>query len=332
MKTLHYRTNEDKSKDLHHQSEMMKEAAFRSNQQVESEWAKLSASMMNLSRGESRRDVRETNLASSNLSLDMRGERREEVEVTRLDRAMSVNVLASSDSGQDSGLQVRSSAGGQPLSDSEPSCQVPHNQLQNLNSYQRRIQASMEKLNVPSWCKSLKQTPTAPPTPTLRLPSSRSVSSTLSSSWRTSSLSSTGGWRRGSSTLDRRDRGRDSGTLPAVSSRLSPANKQVYLGWRSQERLDIGPVYLTNPAQRLASSAVQVKNNNNDSQVTVTEDIKEVTEAILDFCKTSVKEPKIAWESPKQLNEENDVDGDSGIDRSEDFTKEILNEVSYYQF
>ena len=92
---------------------------------------------------------------------------------------------------------------------------------------------------------------------------------------------------------------------------------------------------MTNPAQRLASSAVQVKNNNNnnnDSQVTVTEDIKEVTEAILDFCKTSVKEPKIAWESPKQLNEENDVDGDSGIDRSEDFTKEILNEVSYYQF
>ena len=189
----------------------------------------------------------------------------------------------------------------------------------------------MEKLNVPSWCKkSLKQTPTAPPTPTLRLPSSRSVSSTLSSSWRTASLSSSGGWRRGSSTLDRRDRGRDSGTLPALSSRLSPASKQIYLGWRSQERLDIGPVYLTNPAQRLASSAVQVRNNNNN-QVTLTEDIKEVTEAIVDFCKTSVKQTKVAWESPEQL-EEDDVDGDSGIDRSEDFTKEILNEVSSYQF
>ena len=324
---MHCRTDRDRYEDLKHHSQMMKEAAFRSNKQVESEWAKLSASMMSLSRGESRPDLRETNLGSSNLSLDLRGERREEVEVTRLDRAMSVNVLASTDSDQDCGTKA--------LSDNEPSWQPPLNQLQSLNSYQRRIQASMEKLNVPSWCKSLKQTPTAPPTPTLRLPSSRSVSSTLSSSWRTGSLSSTGGWRRGSSTLDRRDRGRDSGTLPALSSRLSPANKQVYLGWRSQERLDIGPVYLTNPAQRLASSAVQVKNNSNsnsNSQVTVNEDIKEVTDAIMDFCKTSVKKTKVAWESPEQLNEEDDVDGDSGIDRSEDFTKEILNEVSFYQF
>merc|ERR1719445_488301 len=180
---------------------------------------------MSLSRGESRPDLRETNLSSSNLSLDLRGERREEVEVARLDRAMSVNVLASTDSDQECGTKA--------LSDNEPSWQPPLNQLQSLNSYQRRIQASMEKLNVPSWCKSLKQTPTAPPTPTLRLPSSRSVSSTLSSSWRTSSLSSTGGWRR-SSTLERRER-----TLPPPSSRLTPAKKQMYLGWRSQERLDI---------------------------------------------------------------------------------------------
>ena len=317
-------------------SSRWRQVAPSANKYVESEWAKLSASMMNLSRGESRRDVRETNLASSNLSLDLREERREEVEVARLDRAMSVNVLASTDSGQDCEIQVRAS-GGQSLTDTEPSWQVPDNQLQNLNSYQRRIQASMEKLNVPSWCrKSLKQTPTAPPTPSMRLPSSRSVSSTLSSSWRTSSLSSSGGgWRRGSSTLDRRDRGRDSGTLPALSSRLGPANKQIYLGWRSQERLDIGPVYLTNPAQRLASSAVQVRNNNNNNKENskeVTEDIKEVTEAIMDFCKTSVKKTKVAWESPEQHNEEDDVDGDSGIDRSEDFTKEILNEVSSYQF
>ena len=318
-------------------SSRWRQVAPSANKYVESEWAKLSASMMNLSRGESRRDVRETNLSSSNLSLDMRGERREEVEVTRLDRAMSVNVLASTDSGQDSGqdcgIQVRSS-GGQSLSDKEPSWQVPVNQLQNLNSYQRRIQASMEKLNVPSWCKSLKQTPSAPPTPTLRLPSSRSVSSTLSSSWRTSSLSSTGGWKRGSSTLDRRDRGRDSGTLPALSSRLSPANKQIYLGWRSQERLDIGPVYLTNPAQRLASSAVQVKNTNtttNNNKVTVTEDIKEVTEAILDYCSTPGKPGPVkqAWTSDggEESDNSDNPDDDSGIDRSDDFTQEILNEA-----
>ena len=307
---------------------MMKEAAFRSNKQVESEWAKLSASMMNLSRGESRRDLRETNLSSSNLSLDLRGERTEEVEVARLDRAMSVNVLASTDSGhgEDCQMKVRPS-GGPSQSDNEPSWQVPHNQLQNLNSYQRRIQASMEKLDVPSWCKSLKQTPTAPPTPTLRLPTSRSVSSTLSSSWRTSSLSSTGGWRRGSSTLDRRDSG-----LP---SRLCPATKQIYLGWRSQERLDIGPVYLTNPAQRLASSAVQVKNNNNNTsnnnQVAVSEDIKEVTEAILDYCSPPGKPGPVkqAWVSDggEESDNSDNPDDDSGIDRSDDFTQEILNEA-----
>jgi len=31
--------------------------------------------------------------------------------------------------------------------------------------------------------------------------------------------------------------------------------RQPYLGWRSQERLDIGPAYLATPAQRLASTA-----------------------------------------------------------------------------
>ena len=265
------------------------------------------------------------------MSLDMRGDREErerERDVARLDRAMSVNVLASTDA-EESSIKVSGRPGG---SLSECWClQVPDNQLRDLNSYQRRVQASMEKLNVPAWCKSLKQTPTAPPTPTLRTSASRSASSTLSSSWRTSSLSSTGGWRR-SSTLERRDR-----TLPALSSRLTPAKKQMYLGWRSQERLDIGPVYLTNPAQRLASSAVQLKPNKKDvvakEDETVSEDIKEVTEAIMDFCKTSVtRETKIAWESPEPNNDEDDVDGDSGFDRSEDLSKEILNEVSFYNF
>ena len=321
-------------------SSRWRQVAPSANKYVESEWARLSASMMNLSRGESRRDLsvsswRETNLTSSNMSLDMRGDREErerERDVARLDRAMSVNVLASTDA-EESSIKV-SGRPGESLS--ECWClQVPDNQLRDLNSYQRRVQASMEKLDVPAWCKSLRQTPTAPPTPTLRIPASRSVSSTLSSSWRTSSLSSSGGWKR-STTLDRRDR-RD-GTLPALSSRQQPpANKQMYLGWRSQERLDIGPVYLTNPAQRLASSAVQLKPNKKDvvakEDETVSEDIKEVTEAIMDFCKTSVtRETKIAWESPEPNNDEDDVDGDSGFDRSEDLSKEILNEVSFYNF
>ena len=71
---------------------MMKEAAFRSNKQVESEWAKLSASMMNLSRGESRRDLRETNLSSSKLSLDLRGERTEEVAQRELQAPLAAPV------------------------------------------------------------------------------------------------------------------------------------------------------------------------------------------------------------------------------------------------
>ena len=305
-------------------SSRWRQVAPSANKYVESEWARLSASMMNLSRGESKRDLstsswRETNLSGSNMSLDMRGEREErerEREVSRLDRAMSVNVLASTDS-EESGAKARSSPG---------VWEVPDNQLRDLNSYQRRIQASMEKLNVPSWCKTLKQTPTAPPTPTLRPPASRPASSTLSSSWRTSSLSSTGGWRR-SSTLERRDR-----TLPALSSRLTPAKKQMYLGWRSQERLDIGPVYLTNPAQRLASSAVQVKNNSKEEkkEENVKEDIKEVTEAILDFCSSPVPIPvKQAWISNDGEDSDNsdNPDDDSGIDRSDDFTQEILNEA-----
>ena len=317
-------------------SSRWRQVAPSANKYVESEWARLSASMMNLSRGESRRDLsvsswRETNLTSSNMSLDMRGDREErerERDVARLDRAMSVNVLASTDA-EESSIKVSGRPGG---SLSECWClQVPDNQLRDLNSYQRRVQASMEKLNVPAWCKSLKQTPTAPPTPTLRTSASRSASSTLSSSWRTSSLSSTGGWRR-SSTLERRDR-----TLPALSSRLTPAKKQMYLGWRSQERLDIGPVYLTNPAQRLASSAVQVKPNTKEvvekEEETVSEDIKEVTEAILDFCSSPVTGGPVvvkqAWISTdgEDSDHSDNPDDDSGIDRSDDFTQEILNEA-----
>merc|ERR1719347_1971664 len=54
--------------------------------------------------------------------------------------------------------------------------------------------------------------------------------------------------------------------------------KHVYLGWRSQERLQPGPAaYLATPTQRLASTAME-------------DDIKQVTNAIVDFCKLSEKE------------------------------------------
>lgn len=59
----------------------------------------------------------------------------------------------------------------------------------------------------------------------------------------------------------------------------------------------------------------------------VTEDIKEVTEAIIDFCSTpgTVKQ---AWVSNDDDSDNSDnPDNDSGIDRSDDFTHEILNEA-----
>ena len=148
-----------------------------------------------------------------------------------------------------------------------------------MNTYQKRIQASMEKLNVPTWYKSSSSNTTAPPTPTptLRPPSKSSTLPSFTSSWRTASLSTQAGWRRqnpplsssissAASTLDRqsclvtsqRFRNKVS-TLPSSSSANNLLPNKVYLGWRSQERLDIGPLYLTSPAQRLATSTVVVK-------------------------------------------------------------------------
>ena len=107
----------------------------------------------------------------------------------------------------------------------------------------------------------------------------------------------------------------------------------VSLGWRSQERLDIGPLYLTSPAQRLASTAmIQVKDNINQSEKSsvlcqpirdkqpkdVEGNIKEVTAAILDFCKYSGED-----DSEKCRDDE-----DSGIDKSDDFTQAVLNEIT----
>ena len=202
----------------------------------------------------------------------------------------------------------------------------------------------MDKLNVPSWYKA-SNIATAPSTPNLRNPSSSSTLPAMSSSWRTASMSTSAGWRRQStqssaaSTLDRqsclvtsqRFRSKCS-TLPASpSAQHNLAPSRLYLGWRSQERLDIGPAYLTSPAQRLASSAVVVHDKPGKDKK-VTEDIKEVTEAIIDFCSTpGTGKPgtvKQAWVSNDDDSDNSDnPDDDSGIDRSDDFTHEILNEA-----
>ena len=110
----------------------------------------------------------------------------------------------------------------------------------------------------------------------------------------------------------------------------------MYLGWRSQERLDIGPVYLTSPAQRLATSAVVVKPNLKEEPKpteTVMDDIKEVTDAIIDYCSSPVGGKPVvvkqAWmkSADDDSDQSDNPDDDSGIDRSDDFTQEILNEA-----
>ena len=179
--------------------------------------------------------------------------------------------------------------------------------------------------------------PSAPPTP--RLPASNSTPAKLTSSWKSATLSSQPGWRRqGSVTSSSRSStlGRKTYTMPSQDyrSRLSTMTstsstsvhqtpvKPVYLGWRSQERLDTGPSYLTTPAQRLASSTLDFKNklakNTSIKDVdNVQTNLKEVTDAIMNFCKSSISD-----------KDEDNIDGDSGIDRSEDFTQEVFSEIT----
>merc|ERR1711981_36705 len=77
-------------------------------------------------------------------------------------------------------------------------------------------------------------------------PSTLSRTTTPYSSARYRALSSTG-------------RCPSSSSLVSATSSPSPlppsqTTKQPYLGWRSQERLDIGPTYLNSPTRRLAAT------------------------------------------------------------------------------
>ena len=94
-------------------SSRWRQAAPSSSSYVESEWAKLSASMVSLNRAGAGPELaspgglswRETSLSSSNMSLDTRDS---EGGLTRVDRAMSVNVLSSVDNREDNKAKVRS--------------------------------------------------------------------------------------------------------------------------------------------------------------------------------------------------------------------------------
>ena len=118
-------------------------------------------------------------------------------------------------------------------------------------------------------------------------------------------------------------------SISSSSSQAQPvSSKPVYLGWRSQERLDIGPSYLASPAQRLASTVIEVKDKIGEKRTAASDvqtNIKQVTDAIMDFCRTSADDTPVIHDLDK---DNDDIDDDSGIDRSEDFTREVLNEIT----
>ena len=97
------------------------------------------------------------------------------------------------------------------------------------------------------------------------------------------------------------------------------------------DRLDSGPAYLTSPVQRLASS---VALSAAGRQAGVAEGTKqggreEGTEDTLDYCNTD--KPPTVKEAWPQVDSDSDdssdnMDDDSGIDRSDDFRQEILDE------
>ena len=102
--------------------------------------------------------------------------------------------------------------------------------------------------------------------------------------------------------------------------------------------------YLTSPASRLAKSVLhplkkQTKINDEaivdgtkDNTENVKNDIMDITEAILSYCNTSSHDTapvaKDAWQGDDESDEDkDDKDDDSGIDRSDDYIQEIVNET-----
>ena len=205
----------------------------------------------------------------------------------------------------------------------------------------------MEKLNVPSWynpSSSYSPCTTTPCTPSWRQSGGSSSSST---GWRrnishSSSSSTASRLERNSTPLSSQRYRSKFSTFPSStrspsissinSSVSSTYSKPLYLGWRSQERLATVSAYLTSPAQRLASSAARLVSRpaslteGTATIATAQEGIKEVTEAILYFCKSSllVDQPPQVKEDWPCIDDNNNIsddnmDDDSGIDRSDDF-------------
>jgi len=242
---------------------------------------------------------------------------------------------------------------------------IPSNQLMQMNQYQKRVQVSMEKLNVPTWFKSSNPSPetSTPRTPRWK-PSGKDPLSSTSSGWRRhlshhTPPSTASTLERNSTPLSsQRYRSRlgslaASSRSPSISSMNSSMSstcpspsKPLYLGWRSQERLDTDLNYQSSPASRLARSVLhpakqQTKvaaskgaadnSGDKDDVENVKSDIMNITEAILNYCNTSSHDKSsIDNDSPIKDNnsdeDKDEKDDDSGIDRSDDYRQEIVNE------
>jgi len=344
------------------------------NPYMENQWAKLSASMVDLSRS---RGSLCPATGETSLSNETQPENKEadEERYNKGDRRQTLPALSTRAISMDT-LDHSAS-------------QVPENRLGQLNPYQERVRASMERLSVPAWYRGAPSStsPSVKSSPLAAAPSTPSTSGSTPK-WRLSSTSSSSstpaGWRRhlanappsAPSTLSRTttpyssaryralsSTGRCPSSSSLVSATSSPSplppsqtTKQPYLGWRSQERLDIGPTYLNSPTRRLAAttalpsqrSATLPNKTPAPPSPSTTAGIREVTTAIISYCSPPEK-PKQAWgEEPRRAaekkkeeeeeekwrqmrrrggeeeGEESDHSGDSGIDRSDDFCQEPL--------
>jgi len=292
------------------------------NNYLENTWRTLSSSMMDIhKRGEDNAEDYENVCKDISKDKEDMDDTVENVlvETHRISKAKSMNVL--------------------DIPTFEKTLEVQSTQLTQLNKYQKRVQASMERLNVSSWYKSPALSPPVPTSSRLgkeesnsspagwrrHISHSESRTSTLS---RNSTPLSSQRYRSRFSTLPSSVRSASTASMNSASSTNSSPRVQMYLGWRSQERLDIGPAYLTSPAQRLASSVVP---RSPRTEVTEADKDKTVDSNVYEKNQHEDKPPmvKIAW--PPVDNESDDdsdvMDDDSGIDRSDDFLQEIINEA-----
>jgi len=235
------------------------------NNYLENTWRTLSSSMMDIHKRGEETPWLETDLTKTSSHRNLVKDDKED----RLTKTQSLHVLAA-DSWSARSTQL----------------QNPSNQLMQMNQYQRRVQASLEKLNVPSWYRSTN-------TPRLR----QSGLSSFYSPWRqqtSDSLPSDNSFRKeinspGLLSKNSRTKYRTVSSIPRSSSSSSItstlSSKQVYLGWRSQERI---PTIIKSPAERLASSVTNT--------TATDESIKSVTVAIIEYCNnTLIDEDNDKW-------------------------------------